>query len=715
MSNNRLDSRIGMTRATLTVLGGLGLSACDPHFWRTGVESTPMPTEAVAAALCGDSPGQTPAKEALAEDKLLDTVPTEDASRPHWLAKPFKATWTSSHSLVVAGERLHVVDRANEVLVTLDSATLTQTAVVPLKGRPERMIAAPNGVLYVTLRQGAGIARVDPNGTTVLEVIPVGVEPTAVALDADRKLLYVATAGRNEIFAISTETHTVVGTATVDARPMALVAMPSGHVVVGHQSADAQLLWFAKSGFKLMRSTPLRTSPGFDQLGDTGRRGTRVAAGTLNPHDDSVLLTHLVVNPGTPEQHELLSGLTTTAAPSGGYGATGTTDPCFDPPPRPAEIALTPVSVFSDAAPVDVTPVVKGPSGRAFLTEFDQPSDIVAHPTLAMVAVAAMGTDNVLLMSVIGRSGPVGWIDGLGEAPAGVAFSHDGRVAYVLNAHSFTISEVDLEPVRQSADATDIGEGDPSLVHLTAQRHVTFGTDPLPETARLGRRTFFNANNPRLSKAGRLACATCHFEGNEDKQVWIVPAGERQTPALAGRLAGTAPFNWGGTETELKGNMAETINRMGGHGLTPDELGSLEEFLLVGLEPPPNPHRAAEGLTPEQVRGKALFEDPIVGCSGCHRPLQAFTDGLRHDVGTTTTLEQVIEAENASKEKRAPRKGVPLNTPSLVGLHHTAPYLHDGSAATLWDVLDRTDRSMGSTQSLTESQKADLISYLLTL
>ena len=56
-----------------------------------------------------------------------------------------------------------------------------------------------------------------------------------------------------------------------------------------------------------------------------------------------------------------------------------------------------------------------------------------------------------------------------------------------------------------------------------------------------------------------------------------------------------------------------------------------------------------------------------------------------------------------------------FNTPGLVGLWYTAPYLHDGSAPTLMDVLDRTTGQMGHTAHLTVDEKEALVAYMLTL
>ena len=56
-----------------------------------------------------------------------------------------------------------------------------------------------------------------------------------------------------------------------------------------------------------------------------------------------------------------------------------------------------------------------------------------------------------------------------------------------------------------------------------------------------------------------------------------------------------------------------------------------------------------------------------------------------------------------------------FNTPSLRGLWMTPPYLHDGSAQTLEEVLEKTNGTMGTVSFLTKKQTRNLIAYLKTL
>ena len=58
----------------------------------------------------------------------------------------------------------------------------------------------------------------------------------------------------------------------------------------------------------------------------------------------------------------------------------------------------------------------------------------------------------------------------------------------------------------------------------------------------------------------------------------------------------------------------------------------------------------------------------------------------------------------------------PINVPSLRGVWTTAPYLHDGSRATLMDVLlNNPGNQHGTTSTLSAQQRADLVAWLQSL
>jgi CxxC motif-containing protein (DUF1111 family) len=126
------------------------------------------------------------------------------------------------------------------------------------------------------------------------------------------------------------------------------------------------------------------------------------------------------------------------------------------------------------------------------------------------------------------------------------------------------------------------------------------------------------------------------------------------------------------------------------------DLDALAAFMRAVTAPPTD----LELDFPAVVRGAALFNDARTQCATCHIP-PFFTDRKTHSVGTgQAPLE---------------RKGFAFDTPSLRGLHDTAPYFHDGSAATLQDVVSGATGQHGNTSALTASEKDDLVEFLRSI
>jgi mono/diheme cytochrome c family protein len=111
-------------------------------------------------------------------------------------------------------------------------------------------------------------------------------------------------------------------------------------------------------------------------------------------------------------------------------------------------------------------------------------------------------------------------------------------------------------------------------------------------------------------------------------------------------------------------------------------------------------------LTADADSGRVLFEDATVACASCHIGPR-FTDSslgfIRHDVGTGSVADTASAAG--------------YDTPSLVGVWDTAPYLHDGRATSLESVLTahNPNDEHGTTSHLSTEQIAHLVAYLRSI
>jgi len=206
----------------------------------------------------------------------------------------------------------------------------------------------------------------------------------------------------------------------------------------------------------------------------------------------------------------------------------------------------------------------------------------------------------------------------------------------------------------------------------------------------------FHTADREISQFGGVACGNCHVDGRADGMSWRIEGQDLQTPMLAGRLVGTAPFKWDGTAKDLPTSLRQTIARLGGNGVGKAQLRGLVAY-LEGLPPVRVPTRSPGAIT----RGKALFESAALGCDTCHDG-DALTDRAVHRFGRTPATD---------------RAGSLIDTPSLNGLAASAPYFHDGSAATLEALLRERASVHGMAElarTLRDDEIADLVAFLET-
>ncbi|MBI1360955.1 MAG: c-type cytochrome [Alphaproteobacteria bacterium] len=285
--------------------------------------------------------------------------------------------------------------------------------------------------------------------------------------------------------------------------------------------------------------------------------------------------------------------------------------------------------------------------------------------------------------------------------------------------------------------------------------------------ADLGRRLFYDAD---LSIDGTMSCATCHeqkhafAETNRTHPGVTGEPGRRNVPGLA-NVAGFSSLTWADpglrsleaqvlvpfagdhpVEMGMKGKEAELARRLGGDPCyvamfarafpgdgaitVPDVAEALAAFerTLTSRSAPYDRWRASEAdaLPANAQRGAALFAGKTFNCASCHSgpdftdTTEASADPSRafHNIGESgAALSDAGLYETTHRTADAGR----FRTPSLRNVALTAPYLHDGSAATLEDAIAAhyrntpgRDAALGATAPNT-AETDDLIAFLQSL
>jgi YVTN family beta-propeller protein len=298
----------------------------------------------------------------------------------------------------------------------------------------------------------------------------------------------------------------------------------------------------------------------------------------------------------------------------------------------------------------------------------------------------------------------------LGKNPRAVRVSPDGARVYVYNAMDFEVAVFDAETMRP---AGKVKVCEPPKTPEWVRGKILFNTAKAPMSARRW-----------------VACSSCHPDGHTDGRVWSNPEGLRKTPAMLG-LAHTHPLHWSADRDEVQ-DFEYTIRSplMAGSGLLRDRIKPKVKFDPVELDEKLSgrsrdldalaiysnsfeftlsPHAPDGRLSPAAERGRKLFASAEVGCASCHSG-PYYTDSRLerpfnlHDVGT---------GNDDPGEKMGPK----YDTPTLLGVYRTPPYLHHGKAKTLHDVLTKYNEGdkHGKTSHLKPTEIDDLVEFLKAL
>ena len=271
-----------------------------------------------------------------------------------------------------------------------------------------------------------------------------------------------------------------------------------------------------------------------------------------------------------------------------------------------------------------------------------------------------------------------------------------GRKAYVANFFSDSLSLVDLASPQPKAQSIP-------LFHNAVGADVRRLTSPLDRMT-LVRKGEFYFHDAGICFQGWQSCSTCHpGEARVDGLNWDLLndgiGNSKNTKSML--LAHKTPpaMSMGVRET------AETAVRAGIQHILftvqPEEVAVAIDKYLKSLQPVPSPLLVNGQFSDSARRGEKVFKDRQVGCAACH-PSGLFTDLQTYDVGTRGRFDRPTDR---------------FDTPTLVEGWRTAPYLHDGSAATMRDVLTTGNPldKHGKTSQLTPQQIDDLTAYLLAV
>ncbi|MEZ4331861.1 MAG: DUF1929 domain-containing protein [Myxococcota bacterium] len=607
---------------------------------------------------------------------------------------PVQPTASSSIAYEAASDRVWAVEPDNDVVAVIDASSHERIAEIPVGGGPETLALASDGRVWVACKRAARLQIIDPTTSSVVDEIPLqqGSDPHGLVFDPDGHHAFVALEGLGRILKFDGLSGALLESRDIGRHPR--------HLSV---SADGLRLYATR-----FLTPPLPGegigAPLAQQAGvDVGGEVLRLDAETLETAAIVTLPAQLGVDSeisarGVPN---FLGAL--VISPDGSEGSVPSKqDNVFRGALRDGLALTHDTTIRAISSRIDLSSDTAPTSDRL---DYDNASVAGASVYVARGAyllTTLEGNRQVAVVDALSRT-ELGRIE-TGRAPRGLALSPDGLTLFVDEFMDRRVSVFDLSPL--------VDYDDPALPRVATVSKTT--SEALPGEVFTGKQTFYDAADPRLSLERYVYCAACHPDGGHDGRSWDfgdVGEGLRNTIDLRGHGVGQGFVHWTASFDEIQ-DFEGQIRRFGGTGLlsdadfqsTQDPLGPTKAGLspdldalaayVTSLTPiGPSPLRATDGsLTVEAQRGRSVFEREA--CSACHLG-SAFTDsvlGELHDVGT-------------AKPTSGPHFA--FDTPTLRGLWRNAPYLHDGSAATLGDAVEAH-----AGVSLSAADRSDLVAYL---
>jgi YVTN family beta-propeller protein len=589
------------------------------------------------------------------------------------------ATRSSAIKITPDGSEVWVVNPDHGSVSVISTATNTLLAEIPVGANPWTVDLHPwNGEAWVASMDDDRVDILDVATRAPVDTLEIGYETFGVAFNPQGTTALVTSSGSDKVFAVDVASRSTISTISVYRRPRGIAWRDDGVRAWVSHLLMPEIFGRVTTVFPSTWTTaPISIGQVFSQ--NLGGYPSTVQNITVAPAPGDSLLW--IPNNMIHTSNGQLFGNPLTA--------TNMFHACIRPVNLNTSADMVASTFYLSEAGTDVGgPIaVDFKSGRAY--------------------VANLHSDNVtVLTSNILATSEVAVVPA-GAAPIGIVTHPTLNRAYVANwlGRSVTVINTSNQTVVTTVPTT--------------------GSEVLGSQVLNGKKLFFTSTGS-MSVNQRASCASCHVFGTHDARPWdLSQFGKhlRSTPDVRG-IGHTGAHDWTGDKDEMADHNFGILEFAGGPGLIPGggnpPLGAPNSGLSQDMDDigrwmaTLSPRKDTPFLNPDGSQtanadsGEVLFNDPVVACADCHvSPF--FTDSrlglpfIKHDVGT---------ADPADTDAAAG-----FDTPSLIGVWDTGPYLHNHLATTLQAVMTtfNTGDQHGTTSHLSSAQIDFIAEYVKSI
>jgi YVTN family beta-propeller protein len=605
----------------------------------------------------------------------------------HCLAKT--ADFLSPISVVAGddGKVLYVAEATASQVAVFDIASDKVTKTISVADNPVGLAISVDGSkLYVTSAVPAGKVQViDVRSGRVSDSIAAGHTPVAVVAGPDGKTIYVCNQFNNNISVIDLGSKKQVATIVVTREPVAAAVTSDGKFlfIANHLPAGAADADYVASVVSVIDTSARKVIKNIElPNGSVNLRGI-----TISPDGRNAYVTHILARYHFPVTYLEKGWVNTNAmtiidVPGRKFVNTILLDDVDLGAANPYGVACTDDGkniLITHAGTYEISVIEReglharllpARTARSFTSEIHSKGGKKLFD--ASYSADDVPNDLTFLVGLRRR------LKLAGIGPRGLAVI--GTKVYVAEYFTDSVGVVDIDPNAQSK-----------------AQSILLGKVPPLTMVRKGEVLF---NDASLSFQEWNSCTSCHTgDGRASALNWDLlndgVANPKNTKSLL--LAHkTPPAMITGIRVNAEVAVRSGIRYIQFAATTERKAQYIDEY-LKSLKPVASPYLVNGKLSKAAKNGEKLFNK--AGCVNCH-PAPLYTNMGKYDVGTGTDEEDDME----------------FDTPTLVEVWRTAPYLHDGKAVTIKEVLtefNKDDRH-GKTSKLSEKEIADLAEYVLT-
>ena len=586
------------------------------------------------------------------------------------------------------GKTIYVTQATAGKVAAFDPATGKVAAEWALKTTPSGVAVAADGTIYVT---GGGVEgmlfKLDAKGK-VLDKVSVGHTPMAPVVSPDGNTVYVLNRFNNNVMSVNAATMKVSATLPVVREPHAAALGTDGKLlfVANHlpncRATDdivaAKVSVIDTATFTVKQDIMLPN-------GSTGVRGAGAS-----PDGKFIYVTHTFGRYQLPTT-QLERGWMNTAGLSVFNGETG-------------DYVNTFLLDDVDLGAANPWGVTVSPDGKALIVAHAGTREIsiidrdAVHARLEKAAknekvtevtksAADVPNDLSFLVTIRNR------VKFDGDGPRGVIATADGRV-FVACYFADKLAEVKLADVtlRQNSARGEM---------------VTLGND-IDLTKDRARRGEMLWNDGLMCFQQWQSCASCHPDARSDALNWDLINDGIGNPKQSKTMVYshlTPPAMVTGIRADMKMGNRKGLTHIQ-FVVRPEEDALCIDEYVTSIKPTPSPYLVKGSLSKAAKRGEKLFKS--TGCTECHPNDKRGPND-----------ERLFTVPNGKKYPLlgiGNEEGREFDTTTLVEAWRTAPYLYDGRALTMEEVLTTCNPGdiHGKTSKLKPDEVKDLAEYILS-